>query len=512
MNKEVMVLVRGEYVLTVPEELESSLHTDYAVHVGGDRITEIAPFFELREKYPDEEVVGNGKQLVMPGLIDAHSHGRGLSPLRSGLRYDHLEPWLMQTSSLPNPGFYLNALYSGIKHLRSGFTGMHYLHIPRLPLLDMEQDMERALAGLEATGIRFAFSVPIKDQNFFTYDDETFFKMLPLVLRKHVQELVPPIGKELFHSFTQLFSDFYSKYDDSRHRVLLAPAGPQWCSDEVLQIVKDLALKYSTKIHLHTLQTVRQKAYGIRTYGKSLIEHLDDIGLMGPNLTLGHAVWLTTADIDLLAAAGTSVTHHAGCNLNMRNGIAPVDAYLHQGIRVALGLDDKPFSEDEDAFQEMRLIALLHKINTHKLDSDYLRSCDVLRMATENAAEVIGLGASCGRLEPGYFADMILIDLERLSTPWLAPNHDIRDILVHCGLAQDVNTVIVGGKVVIQDGVLLTIDEAEVIADFREALNTHEGGIKGFSVWNEIGAYVYDFYQKWEVFEQAPYYTFNSRT
>lgn len=504
------MIVRGKYVLSEPGVVSGGFLTDAAIRVQGNRIVEVASFKSLRKRCPDEEVIGNGEQLLMPGLIDAHSHGRGLSPLRGGLGYNQLEPWLLQAPSLPNPGPYLNAQYSAIKHLRSGFTGMHYLHIPRLPLLDMERDMERALAGLEATGIRLAFSIPIKDQNFFTYDDETFFKMLPPVLRKHAQALLPPISKKLFHSFAQLFSDCYSKYNDSEHRVLLAPAGPQWCSDEVLQMVQDLALKYSTKIHLHTLQTVRQKAYGIRTYGKSLVEHLDDIGLVGPNLALGHAVWLTASDIDLLASAGTSVTHHAGCNLNMRNGIAPVDAYLRQGVRVALGLDDKPFSEDEDAFQEMRLIALLHRVNTHELGYKCLEPWDVLRMATDNAAQVTGFGGSCGRLVPGNFADVILIDLERITTPWLASDVDIREILIHSGLARDVNTVIVGGRIVMKERELLTVNEPEVLAEFRTILAAQEGESSSNSFWEDLKPYIHAFYRSWVLPQTVPFYPFNS--
>jgi len=504
------MIVRGKYVLSEPGVVSGGVLTDAAIRVQGDRIVEVASFKTLRKRYENEEVIGNGEQLLMPGLIDGHSHGRGLSPLRGGLGYDQLEPWLLQAPSLPNPGPYLNALYSAIKHLRSGFTGMHYIHIPRLPLMKMERDMEEALAGLNASGIRIAFSVPIKDQNFFTYDDKAFSQMLPTKLKKHLQELSPRKGEDLQHSFVQLFSDFHGRHNSDALKVLLAPAGPQWCSDELLLTVKDLALEHGTSIHLHTLQTIRQKVYGVRTYGKSIVEHLDDIGLLGPDLTLGHAVWLTASDIDLLAAAGTSVTHHAGCNLNMRNGIAPVDAYLRRGTRVALGLDDKSFSEDEDGFQEMRLIALLHRVNTHELGYKCLEPWDVLRMATDNAAQVTGFGGSCGRLVPGNFADVILIDLERITTPWLASDVDIREILVHCGLARDVNTVIVGGSIVMKERELLTVNEPEVLAEFRTILAAQEGESSSDSFWEDLKPYIHAFYRSWGLPETVPFYPFNS--
>jgi len=495
------MIVRGKIVLTAPGDSNAEILSNAAVRIQGERISEVAPWSDLHARYPREEVIGDGTQLLMPGFVDAHSHARGLSPLRAGLGYDYLELWLPQTAYLPNPGSYLNALYSGVRHIHSGFTAMHYLPIPRIPLEELKSDIDQGVSALKSTGIRVAFSVSIKDQNLISYDDDAFLSYLPCHLRNSVKKVSHDEQRAIRREFAELFSDFFAAYNTACSPVLLGPAGPQWCSDSLLETVARLAEEHDTRIHLHALQTVYQKAYAERVFRESLIEHLESLRLLSPRLTLGHAVWLDDVDIDRLAERKVSVTHHLGCNLNMRNGIAPVGAYLRRGVRVAMGLDDKPFSENEDAFQEMRLIALLHRGQSPAFTRESLHSWDVLSMATEQAAWVIGLEGCCGRLEPGYCADMILVDLERVAKPFYASEVDLRDLLLYSGLASDVDTVIVGGRVVMRERKVLTVDEQALEREFCAAITSQMRITKGDNFPTELVGYLRDFYQDWGLSE-----------
>lgn len=509
MSRE--ILVWGKYVITDLADKETPVLSDGAVFVKDGRIKEIGPYHSLQAKYPNARVIGDGTHLVMPGLVDAHSHCRGLAPWRAGINYDQLELWLNEVKFYPSLPPKLGALYSALKHIRSGFTCLHYLPIPQHPLEVQERAMREAAKALASSGLRIAFSVPVKDRNYITYDDQAFLSTLPAELREKVLRVVPKPGVSSINEFVDLAMSFARAHSGERFRVLLGPVGPQWCSEQLLATVADLAERLDTRIHVHTLQTPLQKAWGYRRHKDGLIPYLADLGLLGPKLTLGHAVWLSEADIERIGENGVSVTHHAGCNLNMRNGIAPVDDLVARGVTVAMGLDDKPFDEQEDGFQEMKLILLLHRVNDHRLGARCIDEFTVLRMATESGAEVLGYADQCGRLEPGYFADMVLLDARPLSEPWLAPEVDMRTTLLYAGSAELVKTVLVEGEVVMQDGKILTLDEEALLAEVREHLQRAKRNPTAEQLWMELREHFVRFYSNWQLPSGRSFYLFNCR-
>ena len=222
-------------------------------------------------------------------------------------------------------------------------------------------------------------------------------------------------------------------------------------------------------IQTHTLQTPAQKAYGLKKYGKSVLAHFADIALVDEILVLGHAVFVTESDIELLAARHASTTHHASCNLAIRNGIAPVYPMLKAGVNVALGIDDKAINDDEDAVMELRLIHRLHRVSGFDLaHTPALNAFDVLAIGTTNAARVCGFGEEIGALKVGMKADAILVDLDEiLEDPWASSNLNIAEMFIHRGRGSDVNTVIVGGKVVMEERRFLTIDVPQQYEEVR---------------------------------------------
>ena len=267
-------------------------------------------------------------------------------------------------------------------------------------------------------------------------------------------------------------------------------------------------------IHTHALQTIFQKLYPLKFFGKTLIEYMNDLGLLGPNVVIGHCVYPTESDLNLLAQTDTGVTHHPSCNLRVRNGIAPAFHMLQAGVRVGIGIDSKGINDDEDFIQEMKICYLLQRISSQKLDSAYLSARQILQMGTEIGADLIGYRDEIGRLEPDRYADMVLLDYDEMCRPFVDPAHDPIDTLLYRGKGSHVHTVIVNGKIVVESGRLLTLDE-EVIGErlvraaSRPRTETERGKVQAM---DELKTEVMRYYQNWsDEVEYEPYFIVNSR-
>jgi cytosine/adenosine deaminase-related metal-dependent hydrolase len=199
----------------------------------------------------------------------------------------------------------------------------------------------------------------------------------------------------------------------------------------------------------------------------------------------------------------------------MRNGIAPVAAYLRAGVSVAMGMDDKTINDDEDAVMEMRMIHKLHRLATYDLEAPALDAYTALQIATTNAARACGFDGVTGTLAPGMKADAILVDLDRIAEdPWLDPRLDIVEALVQRGLGSDVATVVSGGKVLMEDRQVRTID---VDALYREVRGFLAKGIgpeqrATADMLRRLKPLVQAWYRGWhEGVVDAPFYPVNSR-
>src|SRR5262249_42004683 len=160
--------------------------------------------------------------------------------------------------------------------------------------------------------------------------------------------------------------------------------------------------------------------FGKQSYGTSTVEHLDELGILGPDVSLGHAVWLNDRDMEICAATGTSVCHNASSNLRLRVGILPAARMLEQGVNVSIGMDGTTLNDDDDMLQELRLVAKLHRVPRGLEHTPCPTSVDVLRMATVNGARSVTMESQIGKLEPGRKADVVLIE-DAFARPYLAP-------------------------------------------------------------------------------------------
>ncbi len=241
---------------------------------------------------------------------------------------------------------------------------------------------------------------------------------------------------------------------------------------------------------------------------------MHDIGFLGVGVVIGHCVWPTEDDIRLLAQSGAAVTHHPSCNLRVRNGVSPAFHMLQAGVLVGLGIDGKSINDDDDMIQEMKVCYLLHRLPSLELDSQHMTARQVFQMATTNNAKLLGFDNQIGRLEPGQFADMALIDYKSMAFPFVDPSHDPIDTLMYRGAGRFVDTVLVNGKVVVKAGKVLSIDEDAVgqrlaAAASRPRTEPEEALIKGMDTLKE---YVKKYYDGWtQKVDPKPFMMTNSR-
>ena len=447
------LLLRGRYVITDAAKDGCGLIEDGGVLIAGQRIAETGPFADLARRHPQARVIGDGSQLVMPGLIDAHSHGHGLSRIQAGVFFDYLEnmildwPWRV---ALPQE---LACPLTAIRHLRMGFTTVHHNGWDNMGAKALAQ-ARAGIARYKETGIRLAYSPAVRNINRFACDEREFLQSLPPDLRALAEPFTAYDSQAVGEQYLELFEALYAEHNSDVHHIFLSPSWAHGVTPDLLRRIKARADELGgIPLHIHTLQTPHQRAYGLMKHGKSLLAYLDDLGLVDRNVTYGHAIWVDEKDIALLARRDASVSNHPSCNFHVRNGIAPVYEFVKAGVNVAMGVDDKSINDDDDPFMEMRMMHKVHRVGGFDLENTPpLSARDVIRIATLNGARVLGFEGQLGALAPGKFADAIVVDIDEMMTdPWVKPGIDIPELVVHRAKGTQVRTVVVGGRVVVED-------------------------------------------------------------
>ncbi|MHB9099250.1 MAG: amidohydrolase [Syntrophales bacterium] len=248
---------------------------------------------------------------------------------------------------------------------------------------------------------------------------------------------------------------------------LIAPAlichSPYTCSPDTLRTIKAAAREAATTFQIHVSETREEVALIHAKYGKKPVHHLHDLGLLDQGTIAAHCIWLADDELDILAASGAKVAHDPESNMKLGAGVSPVPAMLSRGIDVGLGTDGCASNNNLDLFGEMGMCAKLHKVFSE--DPTLLPAEKVVAMATLGGARVLGMGDRIGSITPGKCADIIMVDLKK---PHLTPLYHPFSQLVYAVSGSDVSTAIIGGKVVMRDRRLLTIDIDTVIAEVRK--------------------------------------------
>lgn len=476
-------------------------------------VVEIGAADELIRKYESVEVTGSNDQIVLPGFVNSHHHV-GLTPLQLGSKDLPLEEWLVSRLSARPIDLYLDTLYSAFEMIASGITTVQHIHgWGPGPVDAMFGRAKQILQAYRDIRMRASYSYAVRDQNRMLYaSDEVLLKSLPESLSRQLGEILLP------QQFP--FADNMALYDrlveenlgQDLTRIQLAPANLHWCSDNALSALNERSQRDNVPMHMHLLETAYQKEYARRRTGTTAVKYLAKLGLLSPRLTLGHAVWLSEEDIELVAAHGVCICHNCSSNFRLRSGIAPLNVFAEKGIPVAVGLDEAGINDDRDMLQEMRLILNVHRVPG--MGNDVPTCPQVLRMATEHGAATTPFGHSIGRLEPGRYADFVVINCRRALWPYQDDLIEIVDAVIQRAKTDAVDATVIGGVTVYENGKFTFVDRQVILKEIADVLakpRTSEETAR-IGIAREMRKFVKGYYgEYYDEAHHVPYYKQSSK-
>ena len=509
-------LVRGRYLVTDPTGLpESGLVEDAALLVEGSRIAEIGEWRALRQRFPDAETFGSAHHLVLPGFVNAHHHGRGLSSVQLGVPDDVVERWLLDYWRMPPLDVYLDTLYSSLRMLRSGVTTVIHSSYAR-EWGGIEAETRDALRAYADSGQRVAYAVGFDDRVQMVFGDEAaFLDSLPEDLALRTRALLKPADEaevDRYFSFVSALAEQGSA--NPALRVLHGPSWHVWCSRPFLARVAEDARDKDLGIHTHVLESPLERDHAMHAYGTDCVSYLKELGFQGRKVSFAHGTWFSEADIAKCAESGISVSHNPSSNLRLRNGIAPVAGMLEGGVNVALGMDSWGVSSDDDILSELRLASLLHRLPSRQRFDACPDAFDLLRMLTVNGAQAATFGDGLGRLLPHCPADAVLVDFDRMTGPFLDQAVHPVEAFVQLARREHIDTVIAAGEPLWHEGRCPRVDEEGLereLAAVARALPSE--AFAAFSqTLRDLHPYLARHYEDWPAVEALhPFYVVNGR-
>jgi len=430
--KKADYIIRADYLLTMEGSLE--VIRDGAVAVSGSETIEAGTFGEISKEYTSEKILDGKNRAVFPGLINTHTHAamvyfRGLAddlPLMEWLQ-NHIWPaegkWM-------NEDFVSDAVeLACLEMLKAGVTTYcdHYFF------------QNAAGKKLERIGMRGVLGAGVIDFPFTGYAASV---------------------EDYFVTAENLIKNW------KRHELLtpcVAPHATYTCGPENYKRANAMSEKYNVPIHTHLAETEFEVAECQKRFGKTPVEYLESIGLLSERLSAAHCVWLTDNEIELLAKRNVGVAHCIESNMKLASGFAPVPKMLKAGVNVALGTDGAASNNDLSILGEMASAAKVHKAVSK--DPTVIDGKTALSMATINGAKALRLADKTGSIKSGKKADLVIANL---NSPHLTPIYDIYSHIAYCMRPSDIETVMVNGKILVENGKTTTINEADAMAKARE--------------------------------------------
>ncbi|WP_028585598.1 amidohydrolase family protein [Desulfogranum mediterraneum] len=424
------LLLFGRYLLTMDEKQAILEHGGLAI--AGDRIVAVGTRQELSRAYTAAQVIDEPHGLLMPGLINTHTHG-AMTCFR-GLADDlPLMQWLQEyifpvEAKLSGEIVYHSTLLALAEMIRSGTTSFCDMYL-------FAADVARAV---EQSGMRAWIGEVLYD-------------------------FPSPNYGELENGFSYS-RDLLAHYSDHPLiQVTIDPHAVYTCSPELLTRLGQLAHDHQRLYHIHLSESLEEVETCRQRYGCSPVEHLERLGLLGEQTVAAHCVQLSRGEIELMARRGVKVAHCLESNMKLASGVAPVPGMLAAGITVGLGTDGPASNNDLDLFGEMNAVAKVHKVTA--MDPTVMDAATTLAAATRGGAAVLGAADRLGSLEVGRQADCIVLDLDQ---PHLTPLYNPVSHLVYAAGAGDVIHSVINGRLVMQDRRLLTLDEEAIVAKMAE--------------------------------------------
>lgn len=407
---------------------------DGAIAVKGDTIAAIGPRAEIEAKFAAPRTINARGKLILPGLINGHTHAP--MTLLRGLKDDvTLDEWLTKYI-FPAEARNVNEEFvrwgtrlAALEMIRGGTT----------TFVDMYYFEDAVAEETKAAGMRGVLGETVID--FPAPDNKTNAAMF---------------------AYTE---SFLKKWQgDPLNHAAIAPHSIYICSEKTLRDAFALARKYRAPILIHVAETKKELSDSLAKNHFTPVAYLQSLGLLGPDVVAAHCVWVDEADRKTLAANEVGCVHNPSSNMMLASGVAPVPEMRAAGVHVGLGTDGPSGSNNDlNMMEEMDLAAKLQKVS--KMDPRALGAKDALEMATIEGARAIHMEKEIGSLEPGKKADFIVLGID---APHSVPLYDFYSQIVYALKASDVRTVVIAGRVVFQNGKVLTLNEPAIIAKARE--------------------------------------------
>ena len=451
-----MTIIRGGRLLDVARH-EAPLRD---ILVEGGTIREVGP---AGLAAPDSaHTLDASGRLLHPGLINGHTHSHGNLSKGTGDRWT-LEllltagPWISGNRSTEDK--YRSTLVGACEMVLKGCTACYDL-MAEFPTPSVE-GIEAVTRAYSDVGMRAVVAPMIADTTFFEAIPG-LLEALPDALRKDTQRFRLDPGTTTLDNMRAIVNQW--RHDRSQLRPAVAPTIPLHCSDAFMTGCRDIARGDGLGLHSHVAESKVQAIAGIERYGKSLTAHLDGLGLLGRDFVVAHGVWLDDDDMQRLAAHGASVSHNAGSNALLGNGIADARRMLELGVNLAIGTDGASCCDNQNMYEAMRMASYVSHVRGPQWER-WLTPEEIVIAATEGSAKALGFD-NLGRIAPGYQADIVFLDLDAVN--WIPMNDPVNQ-LVHTEDGSSVHSVMIGGRMVVEDRRVVGIDIHHLADEVRRS-------------------------------------------
>ncbi|HEY1260133.1 MAG TPA: amidohydrolase family protein, partial [Stellaceae bacterium] len=422
--------------------------------IDGDTIREIGP--PGSPAPGDATQISAARRLLHPGLVNAHTHGHGNLAKGMGDRWT-LEllltaaPWI--TGNRNHEDRYLSTQLGAVEMVMKGCTACYDLSF-EWPLPTAE-GLAQAAQAYADVGMRAVLAPMVADRSFYEAIPG-LLDALPPTLRGRVDTLRLPPAEATIAAMRTALAGW--SFDREQISPAVAPTIPHHCSDGFIRGCADLARDFDLGLHSHVAESKVQAVTGIRVYGRTQTAHLDGLGVLGPHFTVAHGVWLDDDDMARLGDHGASVAHNPGSNMRLGGGLADTRAMLDRRVNLGIGTDGANCSDNQNMYEAIRLASFVSKARGPDWRR-WLTTREAALAATEGSAKALGLAGRIGRIAPGYKADIVMLDLDHPN--WL-PFNDPVNQLVHTEDGNAVASVMIGGRLVLDNRRLLTVDLARL--------------------------------------------------
>ena len=383
---------------------------------------------EIDKSIEIDEKINAKNMLVMPGLVNTHTH-LAMSIFRGYKTDKKLMDWLENAifpveEKLKPEDIYWNSYLSCLEMIKSGTTTCN----------DMYFGMNKTVEAIQDTGLRAVIAWCIKDDS----------------IKDKVEK-------------TREYAKRYNNDKNSKIKIFVSADAPHTCNPDTINLCVNLAKELNTGLHIHLAETLDEETKIKSRYNKRSTEYLNDLNVFDVPVVLAHGIYVSDSDIEILKNIKGGISHNPISNCKLSSGICDVVKLRNNGISIGLGTDGIGSTTTMDMFEEMKTAAYLQKVNT--MEPSSISAYDILKMATIDGAKVLGMEDQIGSLEPGKKADMIFIKTDKLH---LCPENDICANIVYSSNGADVETVMIDGKIIMQNRKMVNLDEKQVMKQVKK--------------------------------------------